>query len=166
MTIEHPTIAGLAELGLRWYAFPTVSDMALSIGGITYPLAPFSGWYVAPEISARDFTDPHRYNLLPQVAAAIGLDPDAARSLWQDRAMIELTAAVLWSYDRAGVRIDDHHAASHRFHRYTLAERRQGRDVNADRAWLIPPLSGSATPLYHETYTATQRWPDFVRQGP
>ena len=77
--------------------------------------------------------------------------------------MIELTAAVLWSYERAGVRIDDHHTASTRFHRYTLAERRRGRDVNADWAWIVPPLSGSATPLFHESYTATQRWPDFVR---
>ena len=75
VTIEHPTIAGLSELGLQWYAFPTVSDMALSIGGITYPLAPFSGWYIAPEISARDFTDPHRYNLLPRLRLRSGWIP-------------------------------------------------------------------------------------------
>ncbi len=161
--IAHPTIPGLSELGLRWYGFPTVSNMALSIGGITYPMAPFSGWYVAPEISARDFTDPHRYNLLGQIATALGLDTRTRGSLWQDRAMIELTAAVLWSYETAGMRIDDHHTASDRFHRWTLAERRHGREVDAEWAWMIPPLSPSATPVFHQTYPSRQRWPNFVR---
>jgi nitric-oxide synthase, bacterial len=91
--------------------------MALSIGGITYPMAPFTGWYLAPELSARDFTDPHRYDLLSTIASALGLDIEDPGSLWQDRAVIELTAAVLWSYGRAGVRIDDHHTATNRFHR-------------------------------------------------
>jgi nitric-oxide synthase, bacterial len=161
--IAHPTFPGISELGLRWYGFPTVSDMALCVGGITYQLAPFSGWYVAPEISARDFTDPHRYNLLPQVAAALGLDTGSSRSLWRDRAMIELTAAVLFSYERDGLRIDDHHAATDRFHRYTQAERRRGREVDAEWAWMIPPLSPSATPVFHETYGTRQKWPNFVR---
>ena len=66
--IEHPTIEGLAELGLRWWGFPSICDNVLSIGGINYPLAPFTGWYLAPEISARDFTDTYRYNLLPEIA--------------------------------------------------------------------------------------------------
>ncbi len=163
VAIAHPTIPALSELGLRWYGFPTVCDMALSIGGITYPLAPFSGWYVAPEISARDFTDPHRYNLLAQIASALGLDTTKRGSLWQDRAMIELTAAVLWSYERDGMRIDDHHTASDRFHRWTLAENRRGREVDAEWAWMIPPLSPSATPVFHQTYPAHQRWPNFTR---
>jgi nitric-oxide synthase, bacterial len=166
VAIHHPTIPGLSRLGLRWYAFPTVSDMALSIGGITYQLAPFSGWYVAPEISARDFTDPHRYALLPEIAAALGLDTRTPHSLWQDRSIVELTTAVLWSYERAGVRIDDHHTASTRFHRYTTAERRQGRDVEAEWAWIIPPISASATAVFHETYQARQRWPNFIRLNP
>ena len=48
--IEHPSIPGLAELGLRWWGFPSISDNVLSIGGINYPCAPFTGWYLAPEI--------------------------------------------------------------------------------------------------------------------
>ena len=161
--IEHPTLPGLAKLGLRWYGFPTVSDMALTIGGIVYPFAPFTGWYVAPEISARDFTDPHRYNLLPDIAASLGLNTDDARSLWKDRAMIELTAAVLWSFERAGLRIDDHHAATERFHRWTQAEKRRGREIDAEWAWLVPPISASATPVFHESYSSADRLPNFFR---
>ena len=70
--IEHPTIPGLAELGLRWWGFPSICDNVLSIGGINYPLAPFTGWYLAPEISARDFSDTYRYNLLPEIAESLG----------------------------------------------------------------------------------------------
>jgi len=159
--IRHPDAPGLAALALRWYGFPTVSDMTLLIGGIRYPLAPFTGWYVAPEISARDLTDPYRYDLLHQVAAGLGLD--TAHALWRDRALVELTAAVLWSYERAGMRIDDHHTATGRFHQYTQAERRRGRDVEADWAWMIPPISASATPVFHERYSNRELRPNFVR---
>lgn len=161
--IEHPTLPGLARLGLRWYGFPSVSDMALTIGGIVYPFAPFTGWYVAPEISARDFTDHYRYNLLPDIAAALGLNTKDPRSLWKDRAMIELTAAVLWSFERAGLRIDDHHAATERFHRWTQAESRHGRTIDAEWAWMVPPISASATPVFHESYASAQRLPNFFR---
>jgi len=163
VAIHHPTNPGLSKLGLRWYGFPTVSDMALSIGGVTYPMAPFSGWYLAPEVSARDFSDGYRYNLLPQIATALGLDTSDRRSLWQDRALIELTSAILSSYDRAGLRIDDHHAATEKFHRYTQSERRKGREVDADWTWMVPPISASATSVFHETYRNTQRLPNFIR---
>ena len=33
------------------------------IGGITYPTAPFNGWYMVTEIAVRNFTDTYRYNL-------------------------------------------------------------------------------------------------------
>ena len=165
VAIEHPTMLGLARLGLRWYGFPTISDMSLSIGGIVYPLAPFTGWYVAPEISARDFTDPGRYGLLADIAAALGFDLDDPRSLWKDRAMVELTAAILWSYQRAGVRIDDHHTAAERFHRWTRSERARGRDVQAEWAWMVPPISASASPVFHEHYPSEQRLPNFLRSA-
>ncbi|MEU8664560.1 nitric oxide synthase oxygenase, partial [Actinoplanes philippinensis] len=53
--IEHPSLPWMTDLGLRWYAFPTVSDMELRIGGVVYPAAPFSGWYVCTEIGTRNF---------------------------------------------------------------------------------------------------------------
>jgi nitric-oxide synthase len=46
-------------------ANPAVSNVSLEIGGLSYTAVPFSGWYVACEIGARNFSDPYRYNLLP-----------------------------------------------------------------------------------------------------
>lgn len=44
--------------------------MDLKIGGITYPTAPFNGWYMVTEIAVRNFTDSYRYNLLESIAEA------------------------------------------------------------------------------------------------
>ena len=86
---EHPWFA---ELGLRWHALPVISNMRLDIGGISYPAAPFNGWYMATEISARNLADSDRYDMLGEVAEAMGLDTSSDRTLWRDRAAIELTA--------------------------------------------------------------------------
>lgn len=42
--ILHPKHTWVAQLGLRWYAVPAVSNIELSIGGITYTAVPFNGW--------------------------------------------------------------------------------------------------------------------------
>jgi nitric-oxide synthase len=162
--IRHPAHPELTALGLRWYGFPTVSDMQLQLAGLTYRAAPFTGWYVGTEIGARNLADRDRYDLLPAVAAALGLDTSSERTLWKDRALVELTAAVLWSYRQAGVRMVDHHTASDQFDRYTQAERRAGRTVHADWAWIVPPLSPATTALYHQRYDDTVLLPNFVRQ--
>nr|XP_020728868.1 nitric oxide synthase, endothelial [Odocoileus virginianus texanus] len=62
--LEHPTLEWFAALGLRWYALPAVSNMLLEIGGLEFPAAPFSGWYMSTEIGTRNLCDPHRYNIL------------------------------------------------------------------------------------------------------
>jgi nitric-oxide synthase len=162
--IEHPTLGGLKDLGLRWWGFPTISDNVLSIGGIHYPLAPFTGWYLAPEISARDFCDTHRYNLLPEIAESFGIDTSDVRSLWKDRALIELTAAVLHSYDKAGIRMDDHHTAAQKFHKWTKSEEKKGCPVEAEWSWMIPPISGSTSPNFHETFEDVFRLPNLIRR--
>jgi len=54
---------------------------------LLYPAAPLSGHYVSTEIAARNFTDKNRYNRLPQIAAAIGLEPTKRAPLWIDRAL-------------------------------------------------------------------------------
>ena len=66
--IEHENYPKLKELNLKWYAVPIISNMDLQIGGITYPTAPFNGWYMVTEIGVRNFTDSYRYNLLEKVA--------------------------------------------------------------------------------------------------
>ena len=150
--LTHPQHPGFAGLGLRWYAVPAVSDMTMEIGGISYPAAPFNGWYMGTEIGSRDLGDADRYNRLPAVADLFGLDTSGPRTLWQDRALVELNLAVLHSFQQAGVTISDHHTESVRFLAHIEAERRHGRPVPADWSWIVPPLSGSATPVFHRYY--------------
>ncbi|MFC4031864.1 nitric oxide synthase oxygenase [Streptomyces polygonati] len=163
--IDHPDRVWSKRWGLRWHAVPAVSDMCLEIGGIRYPAAPFNGWYMGTEIGARNLADTDRYDLLPRVADSLGLDTGTERSLWRDRALVELNRAVLHSFDRAGVTITDHHSESRRFLQHLAREERKGRGVSADWSWIVPPMSGAATPVFHRTYDTTERSPAFVRQG-
>ena len=131
---------------------PAISEMALVIGGIVYPCAPFNGWYMGTEIGARNFGDTDRYDMLPEVARLFGLDTSSERQLWRDRALVELNRAVLHSFDLAGVQIGDHHELSRQFDRFCKAEERNQRDVTGDWSWLAPPISASATPQFHKRF--------------
>ena len=57
--IEHPDLPWFAQLGLRSRAVPVIGNMRLSIGGITYPAAPFNSWFVGSEIGTRSLADEH-----------------------------------------------------------------------------------------------------------
>ncbi|MGI5181500.1 nitric oxide synthase oxygenase [Dactylosporangium sp. CA-152071] len=159
--IEHPTLRWFAELGLRWHAVPAIANMRLTIGGVDYPLAPFNGWYMGTEIGARNLADPDRYNLLPVIAERMGLDTSTERSLWRDGALLELNRAVLWSFDQAGARISDHHSESERFLAHIASEERAGREVPADWSWIVPPMSGSTTGVFHRYYHEADQRPAF-----
>ncbi|MFJ3906433.1 nitric oxide synthase oxygenase [Streptomyces sp. NPDC090025] len=150
--LRHPDHAWFADLGLRWYAVPAISDMVLEIGGIRYPAAPFNGWYMGTEIGARNLADAERFDLLPVVADRLGLDRSSERTLWRDRALVELNVAVLHSFQDAGVTMADHHTESERFLRHIAQEARHGRPTPADWSWIVPPVSGSATPVFHRYY--------------
>jgi nitric-oxide synthase, bacterial len=159
--LEHPEHRWFAELGLRWHAVPAISNMRLSIGGVQYPLAPFNGWYMGTEIGARNLADPQRYDRLGAVAARLGLDTSRDTTLWRDRALVELNRAVLWSYERAGVRITDHHTEARRFLAHLEREHRAGRPTPADWSWIVPPMSGALTPVYHRYYQEADQRPNF-----
>ena len=159
--LTHPAQPRFAALGLRWYAVPAICDMALEIGGVTYPTAPFNGWYLGTEIGARNLGDTDRYDLLPTVAELFELDTDDDRTLWKDRALVELNLAVLHSYQQAGVTMADHHSESARFLTHIDREARHGRPVPTDWSWIVPPISGSATPVFHRYYD-----PPGAGQGP
>lgn len=147
--ISHPTLPWFTELGLRWYAVPVISDMRFEAAGTVFPAAPFGGWYMGTEIGARNLADPDRYDQLPGIARRLGLDLTQPASLWRDRALVELNAAVLHSYAEAGVRIVDHHTASAEFMRFHAQEERAGRVPAARWDWIVPPMSGAATPVFH-----------------
>ncbi|GAB3687470.1 nitric oxide synthase oxygenase [Actinocorallia lasiicapitis] len=163
--LRHPEHRWFAELGLRWHAVPAVSDMILEIGGISYPAAPFNGWYMGTEIGARNLADDTRYALLPILAGLLGLDTSHDASLWRDRALVELNRAVLHSFGEDGVTISDHHTESRRFLAHLEKEERAGRVCPADWSWIVPPMSSSATPVFHRYYENPELRPNFVR-GP
>lgn len=162
--IEHPDLGCFKELGLRWYAVPIISDMLLEIGGLEFTAAPFNGWYMETEIGSRNFGDINRFNLLPEVAKRMGLDQSNRHGLWKDRALVELNRAVLFSYEKAGVTIVDHHTAAEQFVNFEQIEQRNGREFTADWSWITPPLSSSATPVFHRLYDNTVRSPNFFYQ--
>jgi nitric-oxide synthase len=147
--IVHPEYAWFASLGLKWYALPAVSEMMLDLGGVKYTAAPFNGWYVETEIGARNFSDPQRYNMLPVIAERLGLDTQRSSSLWRDRAQLELSRAVVFSFERAGVKIADHHSASDEFIQFIDAEQAQGRCVHMNWSWVVPPIGGGTTSVFH-----------------
>jgi nitric-oxide synthase, bacterial len=161
--ITHPEHGWFADLGLRWYAVPVISDMYLEIGGIRYPAAPFNGWYMCTEIGSRDFGDTARYNQLPVVAMQLGLATDNERNLWKDKALTELNLAVLHSFTAAGVTITDHHTESVRFLQHLEREESHGRACPADWTWIVPPAAASATPVFHRYYQNLDQKPNFYR---
>ncbi|MBO1415189.1 nitric oxide synthase oxygenase [Streptomyces sp. FH025] len=166
--LSHPEHGWFAQLGLRWYAVPAISDMTLEIGGVRYPTAPFNGWYMGTEIGARNLADADRYDLLGTVAERLGLDTSSERTLWRDRALVELNVAVLHSFQEAGVTIADHHTESERFLKHVARERRLGRPTPADWSWIVPPVSGGLTPVYHRYYDPVdpEQRPAFVAREP
>ncbi len=166
--IAHPDHAGVAALGLRWYALPLITDMCLDAGGLHYPCCPFNGWYQAgTEVGVRDLGDEDRYAALPGVAGAMGLDTSRPDTFWADRAAVELALAVHWSYKKAGVMVTDHQTETRRLMRFIDGEEQAGRPWCADWAWIVPPISGSTSPAYHRTFPDPVLAPGFARhQGP
>lgn len=113
--LEHPEHPWFVELGLRWHTVPLISNMQLEIGGIRYPAAPFNTWFVGTEIGTRALADENAYGITRHVAERLGMDTSTERTLWRDRAIVEINRAVLYSFDSARVTITDHHSeALHR----------------------------------------------------
>ena len=161
VALTHPGLPWFADLGLWWHAVPAISTMPLEIGGIVYPAAPFNGWYLGTEIGARNLADADRYDLLPLVAERMGLDTSSDRTMWKDRALVELNVAVLHSFDAAGVTLADHHTESERFLNHLEREEAAGRTCPADWSWIVPPVSGGVTPVFHRYYDQADLRPAF-----
>jgi nitric-oxide synthase len=139
--------------------------MRMRIGGIDYSAAPFNGWYMGTEIGARNLADTDRYDLLPYIGKRMGLDTSSERTLWRDRALVELNRAVLHSFEQAGVTITDHHTESERFLTHLAREEAAGRSCPADWSWIVPPMSGSLTPVFHRYYDTDELVPNFFAGG-
>ncbi|GHJ37789.1 nitric oxide synthase oxygenase [Streptomyces sp. TS71-3] len=159
--ITHPSLDWFADLALRWHAVPAISNMRLRVGGISYSAAPFNGWYMGTEIGVRNLCDADRYDILPEVGRRLGLDTSCDRTLWRDHALVEVNRAVLHSFDGAGVTIADHHTESARFLKHLAREELAGRSCPADWSWIVPPMSGALTPVFHRYYDEGRPSPDF-----
>jgi nitric-oxide synthase, bacterial len=162
--LKHPEIPRFADLQAKWYAVPIISEMKLEIGGVSYTMAPFNGWYMGTEIGARNLADEDRYNLLPAVAEIMGLNTDSNRSLWKDKALVELNIAVLESFNQAGVTIVDHHTAAKQFKSFERKEAAAERELTGNWAWLIPPMSPATTHIFHKPYKNDIVKPNFFYQ--
>ena len=91
----------------------------------------------------------------------MGLDTSRPSTLWRDRALVELNRAVLWSFEQAGVKMTDHHTESQRFLTHLRNEEKAGRPVPADWTWIVPPMSGSLTGVFHRYYEELDLRPAF-----
>ncbi len=166
VVIRHPDHPWMESLGLRWYAIPVLSDTIFATGVEVFPCAPFNGWYMGTEIGARNLADTNRYNQLPVIAEKLGLDTRRSSSLSLDHALVVLNEAVLWSFNADGVAMVDHHRASREFMQFCDNEASAGREVSADWMWIVPPMSGSTTPVFHRHYPLKPELPNFLHQTP
>ncbi|KAK3607684.1 hypothetical protein CHS0354_010673 [Potamilus streckersoni] len=162
--MKHPKFPWFADLGLKWYSLPAVSNMMFDCGGLEFTAAPFNGWYMSTEVGARDLCDPNRYNILETVAQKMQLDTRKNSSLWKDIALVEINVAVLYSYqmhddhcgrftlriNAKGVTIMDHHTAAESFMSHLENEQRLRGGCPSDWVWIVPPMSGSLTPVFRQ----------------
>ncbi|XP_075070343.1 nitric oxide synthase 3 isoform X2 [Mixophyes fleayi] len=162
--LRHPNYEWFAGLGLKWYALPAVSSLLLEIGGVQFPAVPFNGWYMSTEIGMRNLCDSYRYNITEDVAKLLGLDTKKTSSLWKDRAALEVNVAVLYSYQSDKVTVIDHHAATESFMKHLEHENRLRGGCPADWVWIVPPMSGSLTPVFHQEMVNYHLSPSFLYQ--
>ncbi|XP_067102023.1 nitric oxide synthase 2b, inducible [Osmerus mordax] len=150
VAMEHPQHEWFKDLGLKWYALPAVSSMLLEVGGLEFSACPFNGWYMGTEIGVRDFCDYQRYNILEEVGRKMGLHTHRLSSLWKDQALVTINVAVIHSFQKNKVTITDHHSAAESFMKHMESEYRLRGGCPADWVWVVPPMSGSLTPVFHQ----------------
>ncbi|XP_042876798.1 nitric oxide synthase, salivary gland-like [Penaeus japonicus] len=150
VALEHPKYDWFKDLGLEWFALPAVSGMMLDCGGVEFSAAPFNGWYLSSEIASRDLCDAQRYDIIKEVGDKLGLDTRTPVTLWKDQAALEVNLAVLHSYQQAKVTLVDHHSVSESFMQFFANEHRERGGCPADWVWIVPPISGSLTPVFHQ----------------
>lgn len=148
--IHHPRYPELSSLGMRWYPIPAVCALDLTVGGIVYTAAPFSGWYASTEV-LRDLTDEGRYNMLVPVAKTLGMDPSmkpGEAPFWKDEVMNILSMAVYHSYKTAKVAMIDHHTLIDMFWAWYGNEMLTRKYCPVNFKWVIPPMSSTTNQAY------------------
>lgn len=84
------------------------------------------------------------------IARKMELDTGTHATLWKDTVLLEVNKAVLYSYQKCGVTTWDHHTASESFVQFYANEMKTRGGCPADWIWLVPPMSSSSSPLFHQ----------------
>ena len=71
---------------------------------------------------------------------------------------------MLYSYEQRGVKLIDHHAATQDFMEFVGQEVGAGRKIAGRWSWLVPPISGSATPTFHHEWEEHTILPQYFYQ--
>lgn len=67
---------------------------------------------------------------------------------------------------KCGVTVVDHHSASESFMKHYENELRTRGGCPADWVWIVPPMSGSATPVFHQEMALYLLKPNYEYQDP
>ena len=145
---------------MKWHSLPAITNMFIEIGGIKYTAAPFNGWYMNIEI-VQNLANHNRYNFLPQVAKSLNIHiVKEEKELWKDIAFAELSIAVYYSFNKAGVKIVDQYTSSKQFvHFMNVEEKRFNRIVPAKYSWIVPSCASSLLSVYHKRFYPLQLKP-------
>ena len=60
------------------------------------------------------------------------------------------------------VTITDHHSAAESFMKHLEMEQKYRGGCPGDWVWLVPPISGSATPVFHQEFALYQLKPCYM----
>mmetsp|Transcript_1755 Transcript_1755/g.3894 ORF Transcript_1755/g.3894 Transcript_1755/m.3894 type:complete len:1532 (+) Transcript_1755:163-4758(+) len=143
--LEHPDRPELSALGLRWSTVPAISNFKMNLGGIVYQNMPFNGWFVSTEI-VRNLME--RYDVGPEIAAAIGLDTEK-NAMWRQMVSCEVEHMVLHSFQKHKFTIVDPMTVGRQFCTHVQREREQfGRECPGQWSW-IGGLLGPTNPTWH-----------------
>lgn len=96
----------------------------------------------------------------------MGLETRNPTSLWKDKALVEINIAVLHSFQLKNTTIVDHHTASESFMKHLDNENKLRNGCPADWVWIVPPMSSSATPVFHQEMLPYILKPSFDYQEP
>lgn len=92
------------------------------------------------------------------------VDTSSNATLWKDTVLLQMNKAVLHSYQKSGVTTWDHHTVSESLMKFYASEVRTRGACPADWIWIVPPMSTSASPLFHQKMAVYFLKPSFEYQ--
>ena len=99
------------------------------------------------------------------MARILKLDTSSTVNMWIDRVAAEMGEAVLHSFNAAGATIVDQHKQAEQFMEFFKSEHKARGGCPADWVWIVPPMSGSLTPVFHQEMLNYQLCPAYHYQA-